>query len=405
MTLFSVRALALACALGGAVAPAYAQEVDDPADLARFRFGALRFTPTLEITSLGRDSNVFNEFDDAKSDTTGAFGPSTRFWLLAGPARVSGKVGAQYLYFHTYATQRAWNTNDELEFELPLARITPFVAGTYVNSRERQGYEIDSRARRRDISGSAGTSLRISGKTDLVFSFRRLEAKYDEKETFLGSTLAEALNRREDTTAFQFRQRLTPLTTLVVNSEIGRDRFLDSDVRNSNSVKVMPGFELKPFALISGSAFVGYRRFDALSEDVPDYEGVVAAVNARYTMTSTRFDVKVDRDLAYSYQVTQPYYALLDVGLTITQRITFGWELVGQTSWQRLAYKHTVAPVLERDRVDRGREYGAGVGYRLGDTARLGVDVRYATRRSDDLGVRNYEGFRVFSSITYGLQQ
>ena len=72
---------------------------------------------------------------------------------------------------------------------------------------------------------------------------------------------------------------------------------------------------------------------------MPDYRGVVAAVRATYTYSATRFEVNVDRDIAYSFEETQPYYALLDDGLTVTQRITQRWEVVGQGALQRLAYR------------------------------------------------------------------
>ena len=105
-------------ALGGAV-PAAAQETDDPFETARFRFGPVRFTPALELTSLGRDTNVFNEADDPKSDTTAAFGPSVRLWMRPGGSRLSARVGGQYLFFKEYDNQRAWNTADRRALGVP----------------------------------------------------------------------------------------------------------------------------------------------------------------------------------------------------------------------------------------------------------------------------------------------
>src|SRR5690349_9089340 len=123
-----------------------AQEVEAPQD-GRFRLGPLRFTPSIAITNLGVDTNVFNEDVNPKQDTTAAFGPAVDLFMHAGPSRVTGKVSAQYLYFGTYDNQRAWNTDDHLRWEWKSARISPFVAGTYSNTKERPGYEIDSRAR------------------------------------------------------------------------------------------------------------------------------------------------------------------------------------------------------------------------------------------------------------------
>lgn len=393
---------ALVCMLLGAGSTALAQDVRDPSETARFRWGPVSFSPTLEITSFGRDSNVFNEVDDPKSDFTAAIGPAVKLWMRPAGTRFSATTGGQYLYFKNYDDQRAWNTNNEARWEVPLARVTPFVGGSYINSRERQGFEIDSRSRRRDRSFTLGTGLRVSGKTALAVSFRRFRAKYDEEETFLGTTLATALNRREDATAVQFRYALTPLTTFVVDTQVGRDRFAVSTLRDTDSIKVLPGFELNPLALISGTVFVGYRQFEPLNTNLPDYRGVVAAVKAKYTHSATQFDLNVDRDVAYSFEPTQPYYALLNSGLTVTQRVTQRWDIVGRGSVQRLAYRELEAELPGKGRVDRGREFGGGLGYRIRETARMGVNLSHSTRRSPVEGLRNFEGTRVFASITYG---
>ena len=405
MQLKMTRVLAFLCVSVAAAAHAAAQEPDDPFETARFRLGAIRFTPAIELTSLGRDSNVFNEADAPKSDTTAAFGPAVQFWMRPGSTRLSGRVGVQYLYFREFRNQRAWNTSNELRWEFPLARLTPFVAGSYENSKERQGYEIDSRSRRRHDSATVGTRLRLSGKTELVGSFARANAKFDENETFLGATLAEQLNRREDRAQLQFRHALTPLTTFVVRSELGRDRFRVSNLRDSDIVSVLPGFEFKPFALISGEAFVGVRRFDALDASLPDHTGVVASVNTMYVRNATRFEVKVVRDLAYSYAPTRPYYGLLDGGLTVTQRLRGSWEVVGRGSRQVLTYRQIGSgPGADRPR-DRARILGGGVGYVVGETLRLGLDVNHSTRRSEVEGRRDFDGLRVFGSVTYGVKQ
>ena len=400
-----VRALALVCAFSSAGVSASAQEVEDPYETARFRFGPIRFTPAIEVTSLGHDSNVFNEPENPKGDTTAAFGPMVQIWMRPGGTRLSARLGGQYLYFKEFADQRAWNTRNEAKWEVPLARLTPFVEGRYVNSQERQGYEIDSRARRHDDSFAGGTSLRVSGKTELVFSFKRSNIEYDEDEAYQGTSLANELNRREDISRMQFRYSLTPLTTFVVEGDFGRDRFDVANVRDTDSIKVMPGLDIKPLALVSGKLFVGYRAFDPLSAEVPDYRGLVARVEATYVRSSTRFEVKVDRDVAYSYEALRPYYALLDAGLTVTQRVTRSWELVGRGSRQRLAYRQVASEGGADAGTDKGYVAGGGVGYRMGETLRLGVDANYYTRRSEVEGRSDYEGLRVFGSISYGIRQ
>jgi hypothetical protein len=400
-----VRAVALVCAFSSVGVSAWAQETEDPFETARFRFGPIRFTPAIEITSLGHDSNVFNDADNPKGDTTAAFGPTVQLWMRPAGTRLSARVGGQYLYFKTYSNERAWNTRNEAKWEVPLARLTPFVEGSYVNTQERQGYEIDARARRHDDSYGGGTSLRISGKSEFVVSFKRTNIEYDQDEAFLGAVLADTLNRHEDVACAQFRYALTPLTTFVVDTSVGRDRFEFANIRDTDSLKVMPGFDIKPSALISGRVFVGYRQFDPLSAAVPDYRGIAASVEATYIHGSTRYEAKVNRDLAYSYEALRPYYALFDTGLTVTQRVTHSWELVGRGSRQTLAYRQLASLGTPEGGTDRGYVYGAGIGYRPGEVLRLGFDANYYTRRAEVEGRRDYEGLRVFGSIAYGIRQ
>ncbi|HVH54923.1 MAG TPA: outer membrane beta-barrel protein [Vicinamibacterales bacterium] len=400
-----LRALALVCAFSAIGVPAAAQDPEDPFETARFRFGPIRFTPAIEITSVGHDSNVFNESENPKSDTTAAFGPAVQLWMRPGRTRLAARLGGQYLYFKEFADERAWNTRNEAKWEVPLSRVTPFIEGSYVNTQERQGYEIDARARRHDDTAAGGAALHISGKSQFVLSFKRSNIKYDEDEAFRGRELAEALNRREDLTRVEFRYALTPLTTFVVGTDVGRDRFELTSIRDTDSIKVMPGLDIKPLALISGKVFVGYRQFNPLSAALPDYRGLVAAVEAAYVRGSTRYDVKVDHDVAYSYEALRPYYALLDTGLTVTQRVTDTWELVGRGSRQTLEYKQLEPLADTAGATDRGYIFGAGLGYRVGEVLRLGADANYYTRRTEVDGRRDYEGLRIFGSIKYGIRQ
>ena len=403
----SIRTVVLVCFIMGGVAQnrAAAQDLPDTAEAGRFRLGPLRFTPSISLTSLGIDDNVFNESLDPKQDTTAAVGPAVNLWMKLGRSRMTGKVSGQYLYFSKYDNQRAWNTTDEGRWEVPLSRLTPFIMGVYANTKERPGYEIDSRAHLRSQAVGLGTEMRLSARTSAVLTTTRSDFAFDEGETFLGADLATTLNRRSNVEALQLRFKLTSLTTFVAGAEAIQDRFTFSPVRNADSIKVLPGFEFKPSALISGKVFVGFRRFNARDETLPDYAGPIAAVDAAYTHSATRLSVKVNRDLAYSYELTQPYYALTDLGLVITQRVTDAWEVVGRGGLQSLEYQQFQSIRTASLRTDTIRQYGAGVGYRLGQTLRLGFDAVRYRRQSSEFALREYEGLRFGASISYGLPQ
>ena len=397
-----VAALALVC-FGISAAAGRAQEAPlDPAEAARFRFGALRFTPSIAVSNVGVDSNVFNEADDPKQDTTAAVGPAVNLWLKTGPARLSGKASGQYLYFNRYTNQRSWNTNAEGRWDLVLSRFVPYIAAGISDNKDRPGYEIDSRVRLKLGHVHVGTPIRLSGKTTLLLEGGRTSTRYDRHDLVLGDQISTTLDRLTNAQDAQLRVALTPLTVFVVRGQALQDRFVYTTSRDADSVKVMPGFEFKPEALVSGQVFVGVRHFNGLHDEVPDYTGVVADVNASYALRSTLLQLRVNRDLNFSFELLQPYYAQLDTGLTLTQRITRRWDLVGRGGRQILDYQHVSSATLPA-RTDRSWQAGGGIGYRPAETLRLGLDAVYSRRDSGSLVVRNYDGLRVGASFSYGL--
>jgi hypothetical protein len=401
-----LRLAAFVClVLAAAGTHASAQDPGETPEGGRFRLGPLRFTPSIAITNVGVDDNVFNEDLDPKRDTTAALGPAVNLWMNLGRARLSGKASGQYLYFSQYQNQRAWNTIDEGKLEVPLRHLRPFVGFTYANTKERPGFEIDSRAHALADAVIVGTEVKLSSRTSVVLTGSRSRLEFDEGETFLGANLASALNRTTDSEAVQFRLRLTSLTTFVAGAEALQDRFAFEPIRNADSLKVLPGFEIRPSALVSGKVFVGFRRFDGSDAALPDYQGPIAAVDATYISGATRLAVKVNRDLSYSYQPTQPYYALTDVGVVLTERLARSWDVVGRAGRQLLDYRQLQSAQASSERTDTILQYGGGVGYRLGQTFRVGFDAIHYRRESKQVLSRGYEGLRFGASISYGLPQ
>jgi hypothetical protein len=120
--------------------------------------------------------------------------------------------------------------------------------------------------------------------------------------------------------------------------------------------------------------------------------------------TSTQLTAKVNRDVAFSFEETEPYYTLTDSGLTLTQRVASSWDVLARSGWQSLAYNGIRTDLGASQRTDRGQLYGLGIGYLLGETLRLGLDVNYYFRRSA-LTNRNYDGLRAGVSVSYGISQ
>jgi hypothetical protein len=192
-----------------------------------------------------------------------------------------------------------------------------------------------------------------------------------------------------------------------VESAIVQDRFEDEgNLRDSDSLLILPGFEFEPLALIAGQASAGFRRFDLKNAAVPDFAGAVAAINISYIAREmTRFTVSVERDVDYSVEEQQPYSVVTGAGLTVTQVIGFDWFLSGRFSRSWLAYQ-SVPGALSGDDFIAGRKDevtlgGVGLSRRLGEDLSLGFDVDRVSRRSPADG-RDYDGYRLGGSITYG---
>ena len=138
--------VALALTLCAAV-PAFAQDVvPDPFSTARFRFGAVAFSPGITVTNLGWDTNVFNEWENPKTDFTLTLTPQTDAWLRFGPARVKVHASIGYVYFADYYKERSWNTDDSIRFEVPLIHFRPYAGYSYLYIRDRPGFEEIGRA-------------------------------------------------------------------------------------------------------------------------------------------------------------------------------------------------------------------------------------------------------------------
>lgn len=400
-------ALHVACVIATLLAPAplrAQQEETDPFSSARFRFGPLAFTPTLALSNLGIDTNVFNEETDPKRDLTATLSSQIQAWLHLGPARLSGRAATDFVYFREYSNQRSINTQNQLRVEVPISRIKPYISGSLISTRQRPGYEIDTRPHRSERSVGVGVDLRVATHISVGVSASRTKTEFDADEVFRGTNLRTALSRELESATATVRFVLTPLTTFVILADAQRERFEFISLRDADSIRVTPGFEFGAFALITGRVYAGYRKFDALGPGAPDYTGAVASAELGYTLLgSTHLDVRIDRDVAYSIEEFQPTYLVTGGTASITQGLSGGFDVVARGGAQRLEYRHlkNAAP-LRAGRIDKVVTYGGGVGYRLARDVRVGGNIDYYRRKSE-VARFEYDGLKYGTTVTFGF--
>ena len=404
-------ALALALGLGLARgAAAQSRTNDDPRAEAKIHVGPVYLTPEVQLRQIGVDTNVFNNAINPKSDFTFTVAPEANVWVPIGrKGMVKTVAGADLVYFQQYGTERSVDPHAQVRGEAYLHRVTLFVENDLLNTRQRPNYEIDVRARRLENTLRVGGELRLSTKFAVEVAGRQSILRFDGDEVLAGSYLEQTLNRDTNGVSATARYQRTPLTTIAVRTETYQDRFISAPLRDGNTLRIQPGVEFRPRALVSGSAYLGYGRFTALHDELPDFRGIVGSARLRFRLPrAATLEFSGDRDLGFSYEQLQPYFVLDGLGFTVRRQIVGRFDAAGSVQRQRYSYRDLILPGempsrLRPERQDVTMIYSLSGGYTPKRDVRVGIGVSKMNRDSNTKATAIYEGFRIGSSVTYGF--
>jgi hypothetical protein len=379
------------------------QESTDPTASARIRIGPVALNPTLALTNIGVDNNVF--YDAAplgpKQDFTVTVSPGTDLWVRLGRSLLSGTVKEDLVYYQKYASERSANNTYRANLLVPLNRLSMRFGVNYLNTRDRAGYDVDQRATRTELGYSGTVEIRALSKTFFGFRGDRNANTYDKKASYEGFNLDSELNHRLTAATLTVRHQLTPLTALTVDLGTDQDRFRYSPGRNADSKKIVAGVRFEPSALVAGTAVFGYRDYKPLDADVPPYKGTTASVDLASTLAgSLKVSVSATRDVQNSYDPDFPYYLQTGASGSLAVRVYGPVDLIGRLGTQRLDYRDR-GGVADQRGIDHVETYGGGLGYRMSNTLRIGFNVD-AQRRSSPIAKRDYRGVKLGMSVTYG---
>ena len=370
------------------------------------RLGPLNIDPTIALTNLGVDRNVFNEPTDLnpKSDFTFTAMPAVGVRMRVARTILTASANEDLVWYQTYASERSINSTVKAGWYIPFNRLSFNLGARYANLRDRPGFEIDARSRRTETGVDGVIEWRVLPKTFVGLNAERQRIDYDKAAVFLGSSLQNELNRTTTGGGVSLRYKLTPLTSVSLIAARSGDRFEFSPLRDSNSSTATAVVAFDPLGILSGGASFGYRSFEPVTPGLPNYKGPIADVNVAYRLRGTmRISVGAVRDVGYSYDINQPYYVQTGVSGSVSRAIAGPVDLVGRIGIQGLAYRDRAgATIAASNRVDTIRTFGGGVGYRLGRGSRLGFNVDKDNRVSD-VTRRQYDNLRFGSSVTYGF--
>lgn len=367
---------------------------------ARLIFGPLSLRPRIALSNFGIDTNVFNDPAKPSRDLTATLVPGLDATLRIGRARLLSRTGLELLYFAKARSQRSAGLSQDLRFEAPLARVTPFVFGGRAKSHQRPNFEIDERVEQTTLSAGGGLTLRVGPRARATFGVARQQLAYGATAT---SSVAGQLSRRDTAINAGMEVDLTPLTTFVFQVESQQSRFTEQSLRDSDGLGLQAGFQFEPLALLSGTVLIGYRHVTSLRNVVADFNGLTANVNVGYLWRErVRLSAAVHRSLDFSVDTTQPFYVSTGGTLTLTQALFRRWDVQARLGREFLAYRERLdlLALVSAGRTDRVVLYGTGVGFRVTDDARVSFDMNYVRRLSPQAD-RTYDGFRFGGSLSY----
>jgi hypothetical protein len=390
-----------------AAATARGQTADGGPDpnQVRVRIGPVWMNPTISMTNLGIDTNVFNDPPTVvpRRDFTLTVTPKTDVWLRAGRTWFLGTVAEDFVWYQKYSSERSANQTYSIGWKAPLNRLLLGTNATWLLTRSRPGFEIDARAERNEPTYTGSIEVRGFSKTFIGARGSWKRVTFDEDAEFKGISLKEQLDRTSQSAAVSVRHAITPLTSIIFSVGRSEDRFKFEPSRDATSDDYAVEVTFDPAALLKGSARIGYTAYRTEAADLEDYKGTTSSVALSYTLLgSTRFAVTAGRSIQSSYDINQPYYLQTGASVSLAQQIYGPLDVVGRFGGQRLEYRtRTGASVQAPDRTDHLRMVGGGVGFRMSQDLRLGFNID-KERRTSVVTDREYEGLRYGTAVTYG---
>ncbi|MGH9372201.1 MAG: outer membrane beta-barrel protein [Vicinamibacterales bacterium] len=392
-------ALLLACATAAAAQQPTSEDRSRP---AMVQVGPFSVRPVFLLRDVGFDSNVFNESEDPQSDFTATMGAKVDVGMRLPRLQGTYTSSYEYLYFQSIERERSSNRGVEGRVDALLGRFRPYAAAGISNTHDRPTSEIDERAHRQQSHVEIGLRAAAFSRTFLNVGYRRTGVEYADDELFRGVSLAEALNATGETVRFGADMELTPLTTVSLDGERAQDRFDLAPGRDASSYRFGVTATLNPLALISGRASIGVRAFRPRSAQVADFTGLTAAIAVGYSLgDDMRLNVALDRDLRYSFDQITPYYVSTGGRVTVTRQLIGNFDGQVFAGAERIAYEARLDAPVAAD-TDSVRIFGTGVGYRLGDGARVAINFDH-TARSSPAADREHTRGRLYTTLTYGF--
>jgi hypothetical protein len=360
-----------------------------PHPFGQLRVGVLSFTPTLRLSNVGFDTNVFDltgtERQSADFTATVEPGVETRVTTPRLVARVASTMSL--VYYRKFAGERALNPRIDAAVDQRMSgRLLLYGKGTFGYAKERSGFEIDSRPR--SLSHLSTVGARI-GERKLEFDVHGTYGgvAYDPDALFMNVTLSDTMNYRSRGAGAGIKFRLSPYTSVATQFDATATRFEFSTDRDTNSYAGSLGLEFHPRAVLAGTAGLGYRILEPRSARTPAFSGFTPRAGLTYRLRDVlTVGVGVQRDVEHSVYSERPYFLYTLYEASVRQALFHHLDIGGSIQHTTLEYQRFITqglslPSLSPDVV---RMVTASIGMPIARKFRVGWYVQRWERLSAD---------------------
>jgi hypothetical protein len=227
------------------------------APLGQMRLGPFIITPTIRVGSLAVDTNV-DYGRNRKTDFLTSAGPGLD---IALPFRDHWKLDvqgeSQYFYFLRSKDLRRWIGSATAALLWATTGTRASISTSGGRDFSRPSFEVDKRVASRNINVT-GRLERDLGRLTFGTTATFASTKVDRDQKFRGADLFTALSTERYDTSPQFRYRMTPFSSLIVEGSYALTRFPNAPARNFHSESA--GIGVMTNGLFTGQITVGYRR-------------------------------------------------------------------------------------------------------------------------------------------------
>ena len=376
------------------------------APLGQFTAGPFIVTPTFRIGTLAVDTNV-GYTRDRHADFVASGGPGLDIALpFLDHWKLDIQGTSEYFYFHRTKNLRRWTGGGAASLLWETTGTRASISARLFKDFSRPNFEVDTRVdtNQRFFGGDLERDLgRLTLKADVYYAATGVEPGQE----FRGADLARALTVDIYQGGAEFRYRLTPITSLLVEGAYKETHFPNARVRNFAEENV--GLGIRTNGLIDGRVTGGVRRTQLLEGDVvktqPYFRGqLTQRLGRRFSLTERYSHESAVSAFASDGGLPTFERRSLDVELAITITKRIDMRLGG--SRDRTVSDGLVVVIRDdgttqtAKRDDLAYVGRADLGMRLG-RARTSVFVSYTTRDSlffSDFGI---QGFQAGARVEY----